>query len=159
MEKYKDRINDYRINLLDVGRMENLADYQGELKALLGFVKYQKRNPELKKFVSQNRQLFSKISMETIQAMSILGNSAALKKIIQPNTERRETEMYADLNEALQEMMDEKWTEGRNNRALQVARNMYARGFSPEDAAALLEEPPETVRQWYGQWGAGEHTP
>ena len=66
--EYKDKINDYRINLLDVGRMENLQDYHGELKALLGFVRYQKDDEQLEQFVRQNQALFSKISMETVQA-------------------------------------------------------------------------------------------
>ena len=97
--EYKDKINDYRINLLDVGRMENLQDYHGELKALLGFVRYQKDDEQLEQFVRQNQALFSKISMETVQAMSVLGNAGTLKDYIHPDSDKEESIMYADVNE------------------------------------------------------------
>ena len=82
--EYKDKINDYRINLLDVGRMENLQDYHGELKALLGFVRYQKDDEQLEQFVRQNQALFSKISMESstrIFSIAFLSFSCCSDKI------------------------------------------------------------------------------
>ena len=159
--EYKDKINDYRISLLDVGRMENLQDYHGELKALLGFVRYQKDDEQLEQFVRQNQALFSKISMETVQAMAVLGNAGNLKNYIHPDSDKEESIMYADVNEALQKMMDKKWNEGHisgvHNKAYRAARNMYNRGFLIQDTASLLEESPETVRKWYQEWD-GEKT-
>ena len=72
--------------------------------------------------------------------------------------------MYADVNEALQKMMDKKWKKmmdkkwneghisGVHNKAYQAARNMYNRGFLIQDTASLLEEPAELIRQWYQEW-------
>ena len=69
--------------------------------------------------------------------------------------------MYADVNEALQKMMDKKWNEGHisgvHNKAYRAARNMYNRGFLIQDTASLLEESHETVRKWYQEWD-GEKT-
>jgi len=117
--EYKDKINDYRISLLDVGRME------------------------------------------TVQAMSVLGNAGNLKNYIHPDSDKEESIMYADVNEALQKMMDKKWNEGHisgvHNKAYRAARNMYNRGFLIQDTASLLEESPETVRKWYQEWD-GEKT-
>ena len=64
--------------------------------------------------------------------------------------------MYADVNEALQKMMDKKWNEGHisgvHSKAYQIARNMYNRGFLIQDTASLLEESLEAVRQWDQEW-------
>lgn len=117
--EYKDKINDYRISLLDVGRME------------------------------------------TVQAMSVLGNAGTLKDYIHPDSDKEESIMYADVNEALQKMMDKKWNERRisgiHNKVYRTAHNMYSRGFLIQDTASLLEESPETVRKWYQEWD-GEKT-
>ena len=91
----------------------------------------------------------------------LLGNAENLKDYIHPDSDKEESIMYADVNEALQKMMDKKWNEGHisgvHNKAYQAARNMYNRGFLIQDAASLLEEPAETVRKWYQEWD-GEKT-
>lgn len=68
--------------------------------------------------------------------------------------------MYGDVNEAIQGMMNDKWKEGEakglikgeRQKTHQVARNMYTRGFSAQDAAGLLDEPVERVEAWYQKW-------
>ena len=42
LAQYKDKILDYRINLLEIRSIEDLEHYHGELKAFLGFLKYGK---------------------------------------------------------------------------------------------------------------------
>ena len=154
--EYRDKINDYRINLLDVGRMENLEDYHGELKALLGFVKYQADQQALGRFVAQNEALFSHVSQETTHAMAALGNARNLESYIQYEQNKEDMLMYGDVNEAIQGMMNDKRKEGQargqRQKTHQVARNMYIRGFSAQDAAGLLDEPAERVEAWYQKW-------
>lgn len=86
----------------------------------------------------------------------LLGNAENLKDYIHPDSDKEESIMYADVNEALQKMMDKKWNEGHisgvHNKAYQAARNMYNRGFLIQDTASLLEEPAELIRQWYQEW-------
>lgn len=69
LSQYKDIINDYRMNLLEVHSMENLEAYSGELKALFGFVRYQKDKTALKQFVSENEDIFQSLTPETIRAI------------------------------------------------------------------------------------------
>ena len=75
MSQYKDRIADYRMNLLEVRDMENLEQYHGGLKALLGFVKYQTDKSALMGFVRENECVFRQIDTETSQAMRVLTNA------------------------------------------------------------------------------------
>ncbi len=43
-------------------------------------------------------------------------------------------------------------SEGARSKAEIVARNMFLRGISAEDAAAICEEDIEQVRSWYRRW-------
>ena len=109
--------------------MENLEDYHGELKALLGFVKYQADQQALGRFVAQNEALFSHVSQETTHAMAALGNARNLESYIQYEQNKEDMLMYGDVNEAIQGMMNDKRKEGQargqRQKTHQVARNMY----------------------------------
>ncbi|MDY5482860.1 MAG: hypothetical protein SPF91_01535, partial [Clostridium sp.] len=82
LAQYKDKILDYRINLLEIRSIEDLEHYHGELKAFLGFLKYGKEKSALQKFVSDNEAIFRSISPESVQAMAVLGNSRELERIL-----------------------------------------------------------------------------
>ncbi len=110
LSQYKDIINDYRMNLLEVRSMENLEAYSGELKALFGFVRYQKDKTLLKQFVSENKDIFQSLTPETIRAISVLGNVRELEHYLE---NRKEDEEVYDMCEALQEMIMDGKMEGR----------------------------------------------
>lgn len=55
--------------------------------------------------------------------------------------------------EAIRGMVRKGREEGIKEKAYTTARNMYNRGFSPEEAAGLLEEGLDTVKAWYEEWG------
>ncbi len=58
--------------------------------------------------------------------------------------------------EAIRGMIEDGKMEGRQQGALEktkaVARNMYLRGMSVEDAAAICEVDAVLVRQWFETW-------
>lgn len=102
LRHYKDRIGNYDINLLEICSIPDLEQYHGELKALLGFVKYQKDKEALKEFVKTNEATFQELSRETAQAIAVLGNA----KEVGIYLERVDKEEEAvDMCEALQEMI------------------------------------------------------
>lgn len=108
---YKDRIGNYPMNLLEVRSIPNLEQYHGELKALLGFVKYQKNPALMKAFMAENQSLFQNMTMETVRAMTVLGNAKQLEKsVINHGDEGKET---VDVCEALEVMIEEGRKEGR----------------------------------------------
>ena len=109
LEQYKSIINDYRMNLLEVCSMKNLEEYSGELKALFGFVKYQKDKESMKKFVEENEALFRTMTPETVQAISVLGNARQLEKYLGKGAEEEEIDMW----QALEEMIMEGKSEGK----------------------------------------------
>lgn len=107
-QQYKSMIGDYRIHLLDVHTMKNLDSYSGELKALLGFVRYQTDQAGLKNFINQNTKLLNHVSPETVRAISILGNSSELCQFLKEEA----NEEVVDMCQALQEWMMEERMEG-----------------------------------------------
>lgn len=115
MAQYKDRIGNYPLNLLEVRKIEDLDHYQGELKALLGFVKYQSDKKALDHFVQENTDMFRNISTETLYAMSILGNSRELQERITQIKEQSKNleEVHIDMCQAIREMIEEGRAEGR----------------------------------------------
>lgn len=114
--QYKDRIGNYSLNLLEVRKIEDLETYDGELKGLLGFVKYQKDKDSLERFVEENEKMFRNLTAETVIAMSTLGNSRELQKHILKIKDRSNTsgeEARIDMCQAIREMIEDGRIEGR----------------------------------------------
>ena len=80
--QYKDKLLDYKINLLDVNRIENLDDYSDDLKALFGFLKYQKDKKALAAFVDEDEHIYQKLSPESMQAIAVMGNFREVENVI-----------------------------------------------------------------------------
>ena len=170
LEEYRDMINDYRVHLLDIRRMTDVEAYEGELKALLGFVKYQTSARELTAFIERNQDLFCDISLETLQAMAVLGNAEEVETFVLPGLKTREEKGTVNMNQALQEMMDEKWKQGIDEGIIKgiakgkaegvaetradTAKRMFLLGFSPDVAASVINEEIDTVTSWFSQWAA-----
>lgn len=54
--------------------------------------------------------------------------------------------------EAIRGMIEDGRLEGRREGRKIIARNLYLRGMSCEDTAAICEEDIEQVKSWYEQW-------
>lgn len=124
--QYKDKIADYKLNLLEVCRIPDLDQYQGELKALLGFVKHQNSKHALKQFITGNQEIFQNIGRETLHAMSILGNARNLEESLM-RKQTDETEEGLNMCQALEEWLEDERAEGR------------AAGLTEGRAAGLIE--------------------
>jgi hypothetical protein len=116
LAQYKSMIGDYPLNLLEVCKIEDLDLYSGELKALLGFVRYQKEKEKLFSFVDKNKSLFESLSPETTHAISVLGNVHELGKYVKKceyEDDDRDKKEGINVCQALQEMMQDMRSEGR----------------------------------------------
>lgn len=112
LEHYKDKlIGNYPLNLLEIRAISNLEQYQGELKALFGFLKYQNSKQELQTFIAKNSSLFRNIDEETAQAISILGNVKNLDQYITTHNENSKGGL--NMCKAIDDMIMEGHTEGK----------------------------------------------
>lgn len=117
LEQYRDKIGNYTLNILEVNAIDDLDLYHGELKALLGLLRYQKDKTALRTFVNDNLEIFQSMTSETVLAMSVLGNIKTLQKYIKEdkikNTETRENEKGGiDVCQAIEEMINDGREEG-----------------------------------------------
>jgi hypothetical protein len=121
LDQYKSMIGDYPLNLLEVCKLENLEQFSGELKALLGFVRYQKEKDNLLTFINQNRNLFESMSPETTRAISVFGNVHELDRCLQDYNKCRNNETTGGINVcvALQELMRDSELKGRREGKLE----------------------------------------
>ncbi len=111
LAQYKDIIHDYRMNLLEVNSMDNLDSYSGELKALLGFIRYQKDKKELGRFIDENAGIFHGMTEETVRAISVLSNIQELSRFL--DTEENCEKEEIDMCQALKEMIEDGRAEGK----------------------------------------------
>ncbi len=153
LSQYKDIINDYRMNLLEVCSMENLEAYSGELKALFGFVKYQKDKSKLSRFVSENKAVFEMLTPETARAISVLGNFRGLENYLE---NRKEDEEVFNLCEAVQEMIMDGKAEGKaegnvEGRAESVLELLEDIGTIPEELRKqiMAQRDLDFLRKWH----------
>ncbi|MDD3251344.1 MAG: Rpn family recombination-promoting nuclease/putative transposase [Lachnospiraceae bacterium] len=98
---YKGSINDYKMNLMEVRAIENLDAYDGELRMVLGFVKYQRDKALLQEFVEKNEAMLREVTTETLQAISVLGNVHEMDRYL----DQADREERVDMCQALQEMI------------------------------------------------------
>lgn len=105
LAQYKHIIGNYPLNLLEVCGIEDLEQYHGELKALLGFVKYQKDYTALQAFMNHNQELFSAMTPETAQAISILGNARNLEPYLSKFASEENGQEEINMCQAIQDMI------------------------------------------------------
>lgn len=87
---------------MEVRSIDNLDQYTGELKALLGFVKYQKDKVALAEFVKENEDIFQELSRETVQAIAVLGNAKEVETYLNRSDQEKEAVNMCD---ALRDMI------------------------------------------------------
>lgn len=144
LEQYKSMITNYMLNILEVNSISNLDDYHGELKALLGLLRYQKDKTGLQTFVNNNRELFQSISPETVLAMSVLGNMKALEQYL-PNDHLNDDNFSKeqggiDMCQAIEEMIQDGERRGEKRGEKRGFKHGKAYGFKRGGIQTLIED-------------------
>lgn len=99
---FQNKLLDYKLNILDIRRIENLTDYTDELRALFGFLKYEKDKNALKTYIEHNHQIFSHVSVETARAISVLADVNKIERYI--DREQRNGKERVNMCQALRDM-------------------------------------------------------
>ena len=75
-------VPNYRINLIDPKKLENLECFQTDLQMIFGMLKCRKNKEELKRYVQNNRAYFVQVDQDSYNAVcAMLGSTQHLKTV------------------------------------------------------------------------------
>lgn len=75
-------VPNYRINLIDPKKLENLECFQTDLQMIFGMLKCRKNKEELKRYVQNNRAYFVQVDQDSYNAVCVmLGSTQHLKTV------------------------------------------------------------------------------
>ena len=98
LEKY---LPNYKINLVDAERLEDVEKFSNDLQVILTMLRYRDSKEELTDYINENKKFFQNVDYETSQAMKAFLN---MKQI--PGEAEHKEEMI-DMCKAIQEMYDD----------------------------------------------------
>ena len=98
LEKY---LPNYKINLVDAERVEDVEKFSDDLQVILTMLRYRDSKEELTDYINENKKFFQNVDYETSQAMKAFLNM----KQIPSETEQKEE--MVDMCKAIQEMYDD----------------------------------------------------
>ena len=152
-DKVKDLLNDYRIHILEVRRIQELDRYQTDLREVFGFIQKSGDKAAVINFAFENAEKFQKLEEDAYDVISILTGSKELETM---KEKYREKGGKINMCEAIRGLIEEGkaigLSLGDQGRSQTVARNMYARGFTAEEAARLIGISHTQIRDWYDEW-------
>ena len=70
-EKY---FPDYKINLVDAKRLEDVEKFSDDLQVILTMLRYRNSKEELTNYINENKKFFQNLDYETSQAMKAFLN-------------------------------------------------------------------------------------
>ena len=98
LEKY---LPNYKINLVDAERLEDVEKFSDDLQVILTMLRYRDSKEELTDYINENKKFFQNVDYETSQAMKAFLN---MKQI---SGEAEHKEEMIDMCKAIQEMYDD----------------------------------------------------
>ena len=146
LEKY---LPNYKINLVDAERLEDVEKFSDDLQVILTMLKYRKDKDGLRNYVNENKQFFQKVDHETSQAMKAFLNM----KQIPGETENKEETI--NMCKAIQEMYDDGVRDGmkrgiqqgRDDLLKEKVKRKLQKQKSLEQIADELEEDVKVIRK------------
>ena len=83
----KQYIPNYSLNLIDAGNVESLERFHSDLHFIFGMLQYKDNSCELKTYITENKDYFENVDLETYQAIGALLHSEKKVAAVIPQTE------------------------------------------------------------------------
>lgn len=156
-DEMKSLLNDYRIHILEVRSIQNLDRYQTDLREVFGFIQRSSDKAAVKRFTLENTEKLRELDEEAYDVISALTGSKELETV---KEKYREKGGKINMCDAIRGIFEDGKMEGKElglalgdqGRSQTVARNMYARGFTAEEAAGLIGISHAQIQDWYDEW-------
>lgn len=158
---FKKIVNDFSIAVLEVRSFEHIEWFRTDLHEVFGFIQRADDKDKAQKFIEENREQFMQMEEDAYDVIAELTSAGNLKKLRDKyKTEGGRLDMCKAIDDMVRDGRREGKREGKREgiqrgerqKARKVAWNMFQRGATPEDTAAICEEKLELVETWYRQW-------
>ncbi len=103
MEVVKSFVANYKVNLVDVSRIEDLSVYHSDLKEVLGMVKCRGSKEKLLEYANKNREFFEAVDYETVNALGVMIHGGK----VYADMFKNESEVEYNMCKALQDLWDD----------------------------------------------------
>lgn len=87
LEKY---VPDYRINLVDVGKIGKIEKFTSDLQLIFGMLKYREDMGELQKYMDRHREYFQNVDVDTYRAVRELLHAGNVMEGMKEGYDRKE---------------------------------------------------------------------
>lgn len=160
-DRLKEMVNHYKLYVLEVRRYQDADLFQTDLKEVFGFISRSGDKAAERDYVFENQECFELLSEDAYDVIAVMAKSKELEEV---KEKYREKGGKVNMCEAIRGMIEDGRIEGKLEGRLEgrlegkleakqiVARNMYLRGMTEEDAAGLCEEELDVVREWFRGW-------
>ena len=140
----------------------NIRRFSTDLYQVFGFIQRSGDKEAERRFTEENRVYFEGMDEEAFDVITAITGSRELEQV---KEQYREEGGRINMCEAIRGMIEDGRIEGRLEGKIEgkyegalektrtVARNMYLRGMSAEDAAAICEMDTAQIEVWYREWG------
>ena len=150
-EAFKEMVPNYRINLIDVGRIEEVEKFQTDLQIMFGMLQYRSNTEKLMEYIQEQREYFECVEKDDYLAMrEFLQSKSKLKRALKIIKDKEKKEgvnvckaidgIYDNGVEAGKQMMHEKVQEAEEKVREAEEKVQEAEGKVRQAAIKLLEK-------------------
>ncbi|MCH1981647.1 transposase [Ruminococcus sp. OA3] len=148
-DQFKIAVADYPLHVLEVLKYPNTEQFQTDLRLVFGFLQNAKKREGLKEFIEKHSEEFADLREDAYDVISVMTNA---KELTEQKMVYKNENGGINMCQAIKEMIEEGRQEGRQEERRITANNLFAKGFSAEEAASIIEENIETVTVWYKEF-------
>lgn len=160
-DQFKPFLNNYKIHVVEIRKLRDPNLFQSDLREVFGFLARAGNKDEILEFTEENKEAFESMEEDAFDVIAALTGS---KELEEHKESYREKGGKINMCEGLRGLIEDGKLQGKLEGQLQgmqkgkleksktVARNMFLRGMGIEDTAAICEEDPQLIAQWFKQW-------
>ena len=143
LQKY---VSNYRMNLIEVNRIEDVTKYKSDLQMMFHMLEYRKDKRRLLEYTKEHNEYFEKLDSETLQAMAVLLNTGKLLAKVKEK-KGADGNMCQALEGYYQDGVQEGIEKGIEQGKKSIIANMLKKGLNIEMIASLSGLPESEVQQ------------
>ena len=151
-------IADYPIHLLEARRYTKLEDFKSDIKYVFGFLQREHNKESLRAYVEENQYVFSELSEDTYNVISVWAHSEELQELMESNKKGEKHDMCQAIKDMIEDGRQEGRREGRQegrqeeqNRLMLLISKMTKAGESEQ--LSKLGDEPEFLQKMYIKYG------